>query len=214
VGRIFLLPLTAAFLVAGPISGSLSDRIGARGLATGGMVLFAGSFVGLMLLLIAFDYWVFALLIAANGVGIGMFSSPNSASIMSSVPSRARGEASGMRSTFQNTGTSLSIGVFFTLLIAGLAADLPHSLTASPQQQGVPHGVAQQIGDQPPVSSLFATILGVNPIQTLLDPSGVLQSLPAANQQTLTGREFFPHLLSAPFHEGLVLVFAVSTGSV
>ncbi|WP_433288063.1 MFS transporter [Pseudonocardia sp. CA-142604] len=209
---IFLLPLTAAFLVAGPISGYLSDRIGAGGLATGGMVLFAGSFVGLMLLPIDFGYWVFALLIAANGVGIGMFSSPNSASIMSSVPARARGEASGMRSTFQNTGTSLSIGVFFTLLIAGLAAGLPHSLTASLQQQGVPHGVAQQIGDLPPVSSLFATILGVTPIQTLLGPSGVLTSLPAANQQTLTGREFFPHLLSAPFHEGLVLVFAVSTG--
>jgi len=176
------------------------------------MVLFAGSFVGLMLLPIDFGYWVFALLIAANGVGIGMFSSPNSASIMSSVPARARGEASGMRSTFQNTGTSLSIGVFFSLLIAGLAAGLPHSLTANLQQQGVPHGVAQQIGDLPPVSSLFATILGVNPIQTLLGPSGVLTSLPAANRQTLTGREFFPHLLSAPFHEGLVLVFAVSTG--
>jgi MFS family permease len=209
---IFLLPLTAAFLVAGPIAGYLSDRIGARGLATGGMVLFAGSFVGLMLLPIDFGYWVFAGLIAANGVGIGMFSSPNSASIMSSVPARARGEASGMRSTFQNTGTSLSIGVFFSLLIAGLAAGLPHALTANLQQQGVPHGVAQQIGNLPPVSSLFATILGVNPIQTLLGPSGVLTSLPAANRQTLTGREFFPHLLSAPFHEGLVLVFAVSTG--
>jgi MFS family permease len=209
---IFLLPLTAAFLIAGPISGYLSDRIGARGLATGGMVVFAGSFVGLMLLPIDFGYWVFALLIAANGVGIGMFSSPNSSSIMSSVPARARGEASGMRSTFQNTGTSLSIGVFFSLLIAGLAAGLPRTLTANLQQQGVPHGVAQQIGDLPPVSSLFATILGVNPIQTLLGPSGVLTSLPAANRQTLTGREFFPHLLAAPFHQGLVLVFAVSTG--
>src|SRR6201991_2812445 len=209
---IFMLPLTAGFLVAGPAAGALSDRLGARGLATGGMVLFAGSFVGLMLLPIDFGYWVFAVLIAANGVGIGMFSSPNSSSIMSSVPARARGEASGMRSTFQNTGTSLSIGVFFSLLIAGLAATLPRALTSNLQQQGVPHGVAQQIGALPPVSSLFATILGVNPIQTLLAPSGVLPSLPAGNQHALTGREFFPHLISAPFHEGLVLVFSVSAG--
>jgi nicotinamidase-related amidase/MFS family permease len=208
---IFLLPLTGGFLVAGPVSGWLSDRFGARGLATGGMLVFGAGFVGLMLLPVDFPYWAFALLVAANGVGTGMFSSPNSSAIMSSVPARQRGAASGMRATFQNSGTSLSIGVSFSLMIAGLAASLPHTLTGGLQRQGVPSGVAHQIGALPPVSSLFAAILGVNPIQNLLTPSGALSSLPAANRQTLTGREFFPHLISAPFHHGLVVVFGVST---
>ncbi len=119
---IFLLPLTAGFLVAGPLSGTLSDRFGARGFATAGMVVFGGSFIGLMLLPVDFPYWAFALLTAANGIGGGMFAAPNSSSIMSSVPARHRGAASGMRSTFQNSGTALSIGAFFSLMIAGLAS--------------------------------------------------------------------------------------------
>jgi MFS family permease len=109
---IFLLPLTAGILVAGPLSGYLSDRFGARGFATAGMVVFSGSFIGLSLLPVDFPYWGFALLIAANGIGSGLFGSPNSSSIMSSGPARHRGAASGMRSTFQNSGTALSIGVF------------------------------------------------------------------------------------------------------
>jgi hypothetical protein len=117
-----------------------------------------------------------------------------------------------MRSTFQNSGTSLSIGVFFSLMIAGLAGSLPRTLTGGLQQNGVPPGVAHQIGGLPPVSSLFAAILGVNPIQTLLAPSGALGSLSPADRRSMTGREFFPHLIAAPFHHGLVVVFAVSTG--
>jgi hypothetical protein len=117
-----------------------------------------------------------------------------------------------MRSTFQNSGTSLSIGVFFSLMIAGLASSLPRTLTGGLQQQGVPYAVAHQVGSLPPVSSLFAAILGVNPIQHLLAPSGVLASLPATAQRTLTGRQFFPHLISGPFHHGLVIVFAVAAG--
>jgi MFS family permease len=205
---IFMLPLTMGFLLAGPVSGWLSDRLGARGLATGGMVLFAASFVGLLLIPIDFPYWAFAVLIGANGIGTGMFSSPNSASIMSSVPAQHRGLASGMRSTFQNSGTALSIGVFFSLMITGLAASLPHTLAGGLRAQGVPGAVATQVSGLPPVSSLFAAILGVNPIRSLLAPSGVLHTLPAAQQRTLTGSEFFPHLIAAPFQHGLVVVFA------
>lgn len=204
---IFMLPLTAGFLAAGPVSGYLSDRLGSRGLATGGALLFGASFLGLMVLPIDFSYWVFALLIALNGIASGMFASPNSSSIMGSVPARARGVASGMRATFQNSGTAVSIGVFFSLMIAGLASSLPHTLTSGLQQQGVPAGVAAQVGNLPPVSSLFAAQLGVNPIQNLLQPSGALTHLTAAQQQTLTGREFFPTLISGPFHSGLVIVF-------
>jgi MFS family permease len=207
---IFMLPLTAGFLIAGPAAGWLSDRFGARGFATAGMLLSGGSFVGLMLLPVDFAYWVFAVLIAVNGVGVGMFSAPNTSAIMSSVPPQQRGVASGMRSTIQNSGTSLSIGVFFSLMIAGLAVSLPHTLAAGLAQQGVPAVVARQIATLPPVSSLFSAFLGVNPMQHLLAPSGVLSSLPVASRQMLIGREFFPHLISAPFHQGLVVVFSVS----
>ena len=207
---IFLLPLTAGFLVSGPVSGYLSDKFGSRGIATAGMVVFGGSFIGLMLLPVDFPYWAFALLIAANGIGSGMFAAPNSSSIMGSVPARQRGAASGMRSTFQNSGTALSIGVFFSLMIAGLASTLPKTLTSGLQSQGVAHSLAQQIGSLPPVSSLFAAVLGVNPVQHLLASAHALSSLPAAHQRVLTGREFFPDLISAPFHHGLTVVFAVA----
>ncbi len=209
---IYLLPLTSGFLIAGPTSGILSDRFGSRGIASAGMAVFGGSFIGLMLLPVDFPYWAFALLIAANGIGSGMFASPNSSSIMGSVPARHRGAASGMRSTFQNSGTALSIGVFFSLMIAGLASTLPTTLTTGLQRHGVPLHVAHQIGTLPPVSSLFASVLGVNPIGHLLSSMGELSKLPAASQRTLTGRAFFPDLISGPFHHGLVIVFAVAAG--
>jgi MFS family permease len=209
---IFLLPLTVGFLAAGPVSGTLSDRFGSRGLSTAGALLFAASFVGLLLLPVDFSYWAFALLIAVNGIASGMFASPNSSSIMSSVPADQRGVASGMRATFQNSGTALSNGAFFALMIAGLAATLPRAMTSGLQQHGISHSVAQQIGSMPPVSTLFSAMLGVNPIQHLLAPSGALASLPTASQHTLTGREFFPNLISTPFHHGLVIVFAVAAG--
>ena len=207
---IFLLPLTAGILVSGPLSGLLSDQFGSRGIATTGMAVFGASFVGLSLLPVNFSYWSFALLTALNGIGSGMFAAPNSSSIMGSVPARQRGAASGMRSTFQNSGTALSIGVFFSLMITGLARSLPTTLTAGLQQQGVPHAIAHQIGALPPVSSLFAAVLGVNPVQHLLALTGVLSSLPAASRQILTGPTFFPDLISGPFHQGLSVVFAVA----
>jgi MFS family permease len=207
---IFLLPMTAGFLVSGPTSGILSDRFGSRGIATAGTAVFGASFIALMLLPVDFPYWAFALIIALNGIGSGMFASPNSSSIMGSVPAADRGAASGMRATFQNSGTAVSIGVVFTLMIAGLSSSLPATLSGGLTRLGVPGGVAHQVGTLPPVSSLFAAVLGVNPIQHLLGPSGVLTRLPAASQATLTGRAFFPSLLSGPFHSGLIVVFSVS----
>src|SRR6202012_5514670 len=178
---IYLLPLTVAFLASGPISGYLSDRFGSRGFATAGMLVFGASFIGLLALPVNFSYWAFALLILINGIGVGMFAAPNSSAIMGSVPPSQRGAASGMRATFQNTGPALSIGVFFSLMIAGLASNLPHALTSGLVEQGVPHAVAQQVGALPPVSSLFASVLGVNPVAHLLSSADALASLPAAN---------------------------------
>ena len=139
-----------------------------------------------------------------------MFASPNSSSIMGSVPASDRGAASGMRSTFQNSGTAVSIGVVFTLMIAGLSSSLPTTLSSGLTKVGVPSGVAHKIASLPPVSSLFASVLGVNPIQHLLEPTGVLAKLPAASQAALTGRQFFPACWPGPFHSGLIVVFGVS----
>ena len=204
---IYMLPLTAGFLIAGPVSGILSDRYGARPFATAGLLLAACCFIGLMSLPVDFPYPVFALLIFGNGVGSGLFASPNSAAIMSSVPAYHRGAASGMRSTFQNSGMSLSIGIFFSLMIAGLASSLPRTLTAGLTREGVPLAAASHIAHLPPVSTVFAALLGYNPMRNLLAPTGLLHTMPAHNVAVLTGKTFFPTLISAPFHHGLTIVF-------
>ncbi|MEV6925264.1 MFS transporter [Dactylosporangium sp. NPDC051485] len=204
---IFMLPLTFGFLVAGPISGYLSDRFGARLFSTLGLLLVAAAFLGLLLIPIDFPYPLFAVLLVVSGLGQGMFSAPNTSAIMSSVPPGQRGVASGMRATFQNAGTSLSIGVF---MVAGLARALPGTLTSGLSAQGVPHDVAAGVAALPPVSTLFAAFLGSNPVEHLLGHD-VLAALPPGNVATLTGHEFFPNLIAQPFHDGLVVVFGAAT---
>lgn len=206
---IFMLPLTLGFLVAGPLSGYLSDRFGARPFATGGMLVAALSFLLLMFLPADFPYWAFALFIFLNGAGSGLFAAPNSSGIMNAVPASERGQASGMRATTMNAGMVLSIGIFFSLIIIGLSSTLPHTMKTQLVAQHVPNSVAQQIADAPPVGSLFAAFLGYNPMSKLI-PAPVLHSLPAQNQATLTGKQFFPNLISQPFMHGLRIAFTAS----
>ncbi|MBN9191007.1 MAG: MFS transporter [Microbacterium sp.] len=204
---IYLLPLTVGFLVSGPISGTLSDRFGARTFASAGLLLVAVTFVALLLIPVNFAYGIFAVLTFLNGVGSGMFAAPNRTAIMNSVPASQRGAASGMTGTFQNAGNSLSIGIFFSLMIAGLATTLPQTMYAGLTAHNVPSHVASQVAATPPVGSLFAAFLGYNPIASILEPTGILKTLPAADSAALTGPSFFPQLISEPFHDGLVIVF-------
>ncbi|WP_407647270.1 MFS transporter [Actinacidiphila soli] len=206
---IYLLPLTLGFLAAGPVSGALSDRFGAWPFAVAGCLVMAASFAGILLLPTDFPYGLFAALVLLNGLGNGLFAAPNTSIIMSSVPPDARGAASGMRATFQNAGTVLSLGVFFSLMVAGLAGSLPHTLSSGLTAQHVPAPAAHAVASLPPVGVLFAAFLGYNPIQQLLGPA-ILSHLPRANAAILTGREFFPHLISRPFHDGLVVVFTLA----
>ncbi len=204
---IYMLPLTMGFLVAGPVSGWLSDRFGARAFATGGMLVAAGSFGWLLVLPVDFAYWQFALALLVNGLGMGLFAAPNRAGIMNSLPPHRRGVGAGMSTTFQNSAMVLSIGIFFSLMIAGLARSLPHTLSAGLTAQGVPADAAAKVAGLPPVGVLFSSLLGYNPVQTLLGPH-VLGQLPAANAHYLTGRSFFPSLISGPFSDGLGVAFA------
>ncbi|WP_273733261.1 MFS transporter [Mycolicibacterium septicum] len=206
---IYLLPVTVGFLVAAPIAGSLSDRIGARPLTVGGMLLMAATFVALLLIPVNFDYWVFAILVFLNGLGGGIFTAPNTAAIMSSVPADQRGAASGVRSTFFNAGNSLSIGIFFSLMIVGLANTLPTALTTGLTQQGVSASVAHDVANLPPVGSLFAAFLGYNPMAELLAPYDALHQ-PGVNADVITGQTFFPQLITEPFHSGLTVVFTAA----
>ena len=204
---IYMLPLTLGMLFAGPTSGYLSDRFGARWFAFAGMVGSAASFALLMTLPTDFAYPVFAAILALLGLSMGMFASPNRAAIMNSLPKQHRGAGGAMNQTFQNSAQVLSIGIFFTLLIVGLASTLPHTMSAGLEAHGVDAATAQRVGALPPVSILFAAFLGYNPIQSLLGPD-TLHALSPANQAAVTGSDFFPQLISDPFRHGLHTAFA------
>jgi MFS family permease len=206
---IYMLPLTAGFLVAGPLAGWLSDRHGARLYATGGMLAGAVSFALLMVLPVDFSYPAFMALLLLNGIGMGLFAAPNTTAIMNAVPARQRGAASGMRATFMNSGMVLSIGLFFSLMIAGLASSLPATMEQGLVANGVAAETATHVAHLPPVGSLFAAFLGYNPMHTLLGDK-VLATLPPDRAAYITGKTFFPQLISSPFKHGLLIVFTAS----
>ncbi len=209
---IYMLPLTAGFLMAGPVSGFLSDRYGSRPFATGGMIVAAGSFFLLERLPINFSFADFAPVLLLNGLAMGAFASPNRAGVMNSLPAEHRGVGAGMTSTFQNSAQVLSVGVFFTLIIIGLSATLPTTLYHGLVAHGVPSSAATAAAHLPPVSTLFAAFLGYNPVEHLLGAS-VLAHLPAHQAAILTGRTFFPTLVSGPFANGLHAAFDFSIGA-
>ncbi|MGA8369316.1 MAG: MFS transporter, partial [Acidimicrobiales bacterium] len=209
---IYMLPLTVGFLVAGPVSGILSDRFGSRPFATGGMLAAALSFGLLELLPVDFPYPAFALLLLMNGLAMGAFAAPNRAGVMNSLPPQHRGAGAGMNSTFQNSAQVLSIGIFFTLMIIGLASTLPAALSSGLIAHGVPAAAAERASHLPPVSTLFAAFLGYSPIQHLVGPH-VLAHVTAAQRATLTGRTFFPNLIAAPFSDGLHAAFDFAIGA-
>jgi MFS family permease len=202
---IYLLPLTLGFLLSAPLSGVLSDKFGAKAFTVGGSLLAAATFLVLIFVPVNFSYWEFALVVALNGFGTGLFVSPNRAEMMNSVPASQRGAAGGMIATFMNSASVLSIGIFFSLMVAGLASKLPASMFGGLTAQGIPAAAATTISHLPPIGVLFAAFLGYNPMQQLLGP--LLNHLPSAHAAYVTGREFFPNLITGPFHDGLGVAF-------
>jgi len=206
---IFMLPLTGGFLLAGPVSGILSDRLGSRPFATGGMLAAALSFVLLELLPINFPYWAFALILLMNGLAMGAFAAPNRAGVMNSLPPQHRGAGAGMNATFQSSAQVLSIGIFFSLVILGLSSTLPGALDHGLVSAGVPAAAAHRASLLPPITSLFAAFLGYNTMGHLYQ-SGALGALHPATVATITGRSFFSSLIKGPFGSGLHVAFAFS----
>src|SRR5579875_640701 len=210
---IFMVPLTLGFLAMGPLAGALSDVLGARGLATAGLALSGAAFLLLELLPMDFSYVWFALLIFLFALGMGMFFSPNLASVMNSLPPEQRGVGAGMLNTFQNSATVLSMGLFFTIVTLGLASQLPAHLYQGLVSQGVAPSAAHLVANEPPIGSLFSAFLGYNPIKQLLGPTGALQHLSPHQVAYLTGRSFFPKLIEQPFANGLHLSFDFAAGA-
>jgi MFS family permease len=202
---IYLIPLTIGFLLSAPLSGVLSDHLGAKPFTVGGALVAAVTFLFLAFLPVDFTYWQFALLVGINGLGTGLFVSPNRAEMMNSVPANTRGAAGGMIATFMNSASVLSIGIFFSLMVAGLSSKLPATLFSGLTSEGVPASAAVPISHLPPIGVLFAAFLGYNPMQQLLGP--LLSHLSPAHAAYVIGREFFPHLITAPFHDGIGVAF-------
>jgi len=206
-----MMPLMLGFLVMGPLSGALSDRFGARGFATGGMLVTALAFWLLTRLPADFHYWTFAAVLLLMGIGMGMFAAPNSTAIMNALPPEHRGAGSGMRATFQNAASMLSMGVFFTIVIVGLSDQLPGVLFRGLTAAGLPARVAAGVAHLPPTAALFAAFLGYNPMGSLLPPA-VLRALPRRAAANLLSLHFFPRLIAPAFMSGLHDAFYISIG--
>jgi sugar phosphate permease len=206
---IYMLPMMIGFLLAGPVSGYLSDRFDPRVFSTGGMLVTTVAFIFLSRLPVNFSYPVFAGLLLLIGIGMGLFASPNTSSVMSSVPAENRGVASGMLATVQNSGMLFSMAIFFTVLIVGLSTHLQASLYSGLVAAGLPGTVAHNVSSLPPTAALFSSFLGYNPMAHLI-PAHVLNSLSPAAHAHLLSRKFFPSLISSSFMTGLSFAFYIS----
>jgi EmrB/QacA subfamily drug resistance transporter len=208
---IYMLPLTGGFVLMGPLSGYLSDRYGARGFSTLGMAIVAVSFLALTTLPYNFDYLAFGVIVFVQGIGMGMFASPNTASIMNSVPPEHRGVASGMRSTLQNVGSLLGISLIFTIVLVHLSTSLPSALASSAAAAGAPQ-LGPTLAGLPPTGALFAAFLGYNPMSTILAqlPASVVAGLSPGSIAKLTGQTWFPTAVAPAFMAALADSFYIN----
>ncbi|MGA2666371.1 MAG: MFS transporter, partial [Nitrososphaerales archaeon] len=210
---IFILPLLIGFVVMGPLSGALADKYGAKLLTTLGMAVSAVAFFALTFLPYDFAYPEFAVIIFVMGLGSGLFASPNVLSIMNSVPPQDRGAASGMRATLQNTGQTISLAIFFTIIISSLTSSLPGAFDSAMTGAGVPQ-LSPYFANIPATSAVFAAFLGYNPVTSILAalPSSVTSSIPATTVAFLTGTTFFPDAIAPAFVSALRLTFYIGLG--
>ena len=207
---VFMLPLTLGMAIMGPISGHMSDKYGPRWISTTGMVINTMAFLILASLPYNFDYWVFAIALFTMGIGSGMFGSPNTASIMNSVPAQDRGVASGMQYTIMNTAFTISMGIFFTIVIVGISQRFPEEITSSFTSIGASQ-LAPLFNQIPPTGALFSAFLGYNPVGTMLQslPQQTINMIPQQIITTITGTTWFPKTLANAFMPSLQMAFYI-----
>jgi len=209
---IFMIPMSIGIAITGPLSGWLSDKHGARILATSGMIITAIAFLAFTLLPANFGYLPFAIILLVMGIGNGIFMSPNMASVMNSCPAEHRGAASGMRSTLQNCGQTISQAIFFSIIIISLNATLPTALSTAVASTGASSQVAVAFSQTPAAGALFAAFLGYNPIGTLLQTMNptLVAALPQHTLTLLEGQTFFPNAIASPFMNALIIAFIIA----
>jgi EmrB/QacA subfamily drug resistance transporter len=207
---VYMLPMLLGFVVMGPLSGWLSDRYGARGLASLGMLITAVGMLLITTLPYNFVYWEFAIFLLIIGIGGGMFAAPNTTSIMNSVPPDSRGAASGMRATLQNVGSTMSLALFFTIVIFSLASSLPTQLSSALTNAGAPQ-LASKISSIPPTSALFAAFLGINPMKALIAnlPANSTAELSSNTLNVLESNTWFPNAIAKSFLTALTAAFYI-----
>ena len=208
---IYMTPMLVGFFIMGPLSGWLSDRYGSRGLSTAGLLVLVAGFLLLAELPANFPYLPFMFILVFMGLGMGLFTSPNMSAVMNSVPAEYRGVASGMRATIQNAGALVSMSLFFSVVIIGLAGKLPSALYSGLLAAGIPSAAAGHASGLPPTGALFAAFLGYNPMQQLLSPA-VLANLPPASRSLVLGKEFFPSLMAPAFMGSMRWTFYGAAG--
>ncbi len=208
---IYMMPMMIGFIIMGPLSGWLSDKHGARSLASIGMVILTISFLLMLLLPYNFHYWQFAILLLMQGMGMGMFAAPNTASIMNSVPPESRGAASGMAATIQNSGQTISIAVFFIIIIDALSSSLPGTLHTALIAAGASPQLTAAVDSLPPTGALFSAFLGFNPVQAMLNSYPQLSStISASTLAMITSKDWFPKVIAGPFMGALGEAFVIS----
>ena len=212
---IYLLPLLLGFGIMGSIAGRLSDRYGARVLATLGLLILGIGFILLNFLPYNFNYIEFAIIIFFMGVGNGLFVSPNMAALMNAAPPQHRGLASGIRAMLTNTGSTLSIGIFFTIVIDILYLTLPSAYASALNPLGLSQ-LVPLLSKIPPTAAIFAAFLGYNPVSTVLSqlPASVYNSIPSSTLATITSNYWFPNVIAPAFMESLRIAFYISAGMV
>lgn len=205
---IYMIPLTLGIFIMGPVSGALSDKYGPRWIATTGMLITALAFVLLAIMPYNFNYIEFGSVLFLMGVGSGMFGSPNSSSIMNSVPPQNRGVASGMMQTLNNTAMTASMAIFFTILIVGITQRFPDAMASSLASIGASQ-LAPVFSNIPPTGALFAAFLGYNPVDALLTalPPQMVAQIPSTTISTLNGTTWFPTTFANAFLPSLKTSF-------
>jgi MFS family permease len=210
---IYMIPMSLGFVSAGPVSGYVSDRKGARGLASGGMFLLCGIFLILSTLPYNFTYPTFAGALYLMGIAFGMFASPNTSSIMGTVPPERRSTAAGMLFTIQNTGTTVGLTVLFTEVVSALGMSLPNAMATALTSAGAPQ-LTPYLSTIPPTIALFAAFLGYNPMHEMIArlPTLVGVHLNAQVVATITTTTWFPNAIAPSFMDALHLALYLNAG--